>query len=85
MSGTPGTGAVEAGDGLGAVVALGDFNGDGRDDALIGAPGEDIGAIVDAGFVIELFANLGSISDNGTWIYQGGAYMDAPEAGDAFG
>ena len=38
---------AEAGDSMGASVATGDFNGDGYADVAIGAPGENIGQVVD--------------------------------------
>ena len=41
----------ETGDGFGTTVAAGDFNGDGRDDAVIAAPFEDIGSGTDGGTI----------------------------------
>ncbi len=50
---TPGVpGAVESDDVFGWSVAAGDVNGDGKDDVLVGVPGEDIGSKTDAGAVI---------------------------------
>jgi hypothetical protein len=46
---------VESGDRFGHALAVGDFNGDGSDDLAIGAPGEDIGPVVDAGAVTVLY------------------------------
>lgn len=46
-SGVPGAGWL--GDGFGADVSLAGIDGDGYDDLAIGAPGEDIGTIADAG------------------------------------
>ncbi|MFJ8884566.1 FG-GAP repeat protein [Streptomyces sp. NPDC102402] len=48
-AGVPGT--AELGDGFGADVSLGDVDGDGRADLAVGVPGEDIGAVADAGGV----------------------------------
>ena len=48
----PGIG--ESNDQFGAALAVGDFDGDARDDLAIGVPGEDIGHDVAAGRVIVL-------------------------------
>ncbi|MFC7217102.1 esterase [Streptomyces polyrhachis] len=42
-------GGAEAGDGFGWAVASGDLDNDGYDDAIVGIPGEDLGAFKDAG------------------------------------
>ncbi len=42
---------AEGGDWFGLAMASGDFNGDGRDDLAIAAPGEDEGPALDAGAV----------------------------------
>ena len=52
-------GAEEAGDSFGASLATGDFDADGYDDLVIGAPGENASAISNAGVV---FVFLGSPS-----------------------
>jgi hypothetical protein len=43
--------ASEAADRFGAALAAGDTNGDGRDELLIAAPGEDVGSLDEAGAV----------------------------------
>ena len=43
--------ANEAGDDFGSALAVGDFDGDGRDDLVVGAQYEDQGATADAGAV----------------------------------
>jgi hypothetical protein len=54
---------AEAGDEFGASVAAADFNGDGRDDVAIGAPGEDVGSIADAGMGIILYGSSAGVTD----------------------
>ncbi|MFD7701709.1 FG-GAP repeat protein [Streptomyces caelestis] len=54
-AGVPGT--AEAGDGFGAAVATGDLDGDGYDDAIVAAPGEDVDATRDAGRVTVLYGS----------------------------
>jgi Peptidase family M23/FG-GAP repeat len=44
----------EPGDRLGAALAAGDVNGDDIDDLAVGVPGEDVGAVMDAGAVVVL-------------------------------
>ncbi|MFF4487980.1 FG-GAP repeat protein [Streptomyces sp. NPDC001544] len=53
--GVPGT--SEAWDDFGQAVATGDLDGDGYDDAVIGAPGEDVGGVADAGRVTVLYGS----------------------------
>ncbi|WP_324789947.1 FG-GAP repeat protein [Streptomyces sp. H51] len=61
-------GKAESGDAFGASVVTGDVNGDGYDDAVIGAPGEDTGALRNAGRVTVLYGSarglraVGSVS-----------------------
>ena len=53
--GVPGT--SEFGDRFGQAVATGDLDGDGYDDLVVGAPGEDEGTIEDAGRVTVLYGS----------------------------
>jgi len=70
-------GINERDDYFGASLAVGDFNDDGYHDLAIGAPGEDIGSIVNAGCVTVLYGSwLGlrgtgakSIHQNSSGIY----------------
>ncbi|MFI6878513.1 FG-GAP and VCBS repeat-containing protein [Streptomyces sp. NPDC050400] len=52
-AGVPGTG--ETGDGFGWDIDLGDINGDGRLDLVVGTPGENLDGISDAGSVTVLY------------------------------
>jgi FG-GAP repeat len=75
------TGTAEAGDAFGHAVAVGDFNSsDGIDSLAVGAPGEDVADMPDAGVVNVRYApGFGG---------PGGLRQltqDRPEAGDRFG
>ena len=73
-------GSAEAGDGFGSSLAAGDFNdSEGIDSLAVGTPGEDVGAVADAGAVIVRYApGFGGVGL--TVITQG-----RPETGDRFG
>jgi hypothetical protein len=72
---------VEAGDQFGAALTVSNFNNDGFADLVVGAPGEDVGATVDAGAV-----NVFSDTPGGLSSVSGPALLqDNPEAGDQFG
>ena len=85
---TPGVnGGSEPGDLFGESVAIGDVNGDGFGDVIIGAPGEGIGKRNNAGIIHVLFGSEnGLTTENDIHYHQntpgvaGGA-----EAGDRFG
>ncbi|KAA0930401.1 FG-GAP repeat protein [Streptomyces apricus] len=78
-AGVPGTSQTY--DAFGAAVATGDLDGDGYDDAVIGAPGEEAGSLEDAGQVTVLY---GSKSGLGT-ARSVTAASAAPAAGARFG
>jgi FG-GAP repeat len=72
-------GSAEDGDFFGAAVAKGDFNADGFFDLAVGAPGEDVGSVADAGAVNLLYGSAGGLTG-------GPLFTDAnPEAVDDFG
>ncbi|GAA0913248.1 esterase [Streptomyces thermoalcalitolerans] len=74
-------GAAETGDGFGTSLATGDLDGDGYDDAIIGIPGEDIGAVADAGGAVVLWGTpKGLTGSAGTWLQS-----DRVTAGGRFG
>ena len=64
-----------------------DFNGDGIGDLVVGAPGEDLGAVADAGIVHVLYGDGGGVSAAGsqTWSQSSAGIADSAEAGDRFG
>ncbi len=80
-------GVAEAGDLFGDSLAGGDFNGDGRDDLAIGASGEDIRTISDAGAVNVIYGSGSGLTAGGDQVW----HQDIPgvlglaEAGDLFG
>ncbi|MFD7812426.1 integrin-like protein [Streptomyces sp. NPDC059785] len=84
-------GRAEDGDRFGAALAVVDQNGDGRDDLLVGAPGEAIGTRAGAGAVTLLFGHSTGLVDafgEATSVaYNQGTpkVPGAAEAGDAFG
>ncbi|MDQ0793139.1 FG-GAP repeat protein [Streptomyces sp. B1I3] len=78
-SGVPGS--AEAGDGFGAAVATGDLDADGYDDAVVAAPGEDEGAVADAGRVTVLYGSRTGLSTARSTTMRAAA----PEADARFG
>lgn len=79
-------GGPETGDRFGTAVALGDFDGDGRDDLAVGVPDEDVGTIVSAG-VVDVFRGTrsGLATESADTFTQGDRMPDTPELGDRFG
>ena len=90
--GTLGSDPIEADDQFGSTLAAGDFNGDGFDDLAVGAPWEDLGAVVNAG-VVDVF--YGGVSDGGErgllpstlqrWSQDSDGLDGAAQFGDRFG
>ncbi len=56
------SGVAESGDRLGSSLAVGDFDNDGYDDLAIGANGEDVGAVNDAGAVLIAYGSSAGIT-----------------------
>ncbi|MEV8313944.1 FG-GAP repeat protein [Streptomyces sp. NPDC059900] len=74
-------GSSEAYDSFGKSVATGDLDGDGYDDAVIGAPGEDVGEAENSGRVTVLFGSkTGLRADRALNIA-----ADSPQEGARFG
>jgi FG-GAP repeat len=66
-------GTAEFGDGFGSRLAVGDFNHNGASDLAVGVPGEDIGAVEDAGAVNVLYGGAGGLSGAGSQLFWQGA------------
>ncbi|MFF8949112.1 FG-GAP repeat protein [Streptomyces sp. NPDC014940] len=84
-AGVPGT--AEERDGFGAGVSLGDVNGDGRLDLAVGAPGEDVGSVADAGSVTVLLGGAKGLTATGarTFTQNSASVPGTAEKGDRFG
>ena len=81
-------GLLESGDLVGAALAVGDFDGDGCDDLAIGAPGEDVGLLGDAGAVMVVYGQPGGFRAglrHSDILYQGNVLDGFTEAGDLVG
>lgn len=78
-------GSAEAGDEFGAALASGDFNNDGFDDLIVGAPGESIGSRNNAGLVMVTYGSSSGL-ENPENIYQNSpGVRGGSEPGDLFG
>ena len=62
-------GTHEPGDEFGDTVRVGDVNGDGLADVAAGAPGEDVGAVSNAGAVTVLYGTANGISGTGSQMF----------------
>ena len=80
-------GSVEAGDLFGAAVGVGDFNGDGYSDLIVGAPGEDVGAKKGAGAVTVIYGSALGLTASGAqgWHQDVAGIAGVAEATDEFG
>jgi hypothetical protein len=77
-TGVPGT--SEAGDYFGWTTAYADFNGDGYDDLVVGAPGEKVGTDTDGGMISLLYGSAKGLTGKAVTIAD-----PAPTAHDAWG
>jgi len=84
-------GTAEGSDYFGQALAVGDFDGDGFDDVAIGVPGEDIGAVSNAGAVNVLYGTASGLSAAGNQLWSqdssvgGDTVLGVSEANDDFG
>jgi hypothetical protein len=74
---------AETGDFFGGSLASGDYNNDGFADLAVGAPGEDVGGIVDGGAVSVLYGSATGLSASGAQLFT--QVGSAVEADDTFG
>ncbi|HEX2064895.1 MAG TPA: hypothetical protein VHE80_10795, partial [Acidimicrobiales bacterium] len=80
--------SIESGDRMGAVLAAGDFNRDGRADVAAGAPTEDVDAFADAGGVSVMYGSATAVAGLSAQVLVSQATAgvpDDPEGGDRFG
>ncbi len=77
---------AEAGDQLGAALAVGDLDGDGDGDLAIGGPGEAFGSNAGAGAVNVIYGSATGLSSaaNQLWAQNSAGIADGPDVGDAF-
>jgi hypothetical protein len=78
---------VEPGDWFGYALAVGDFNGDSRDDLAIGVPTEDFGGLINPGAVHVLYGSGAGLQIGGNqfWTQNSAGVLDVAENGDYFG
>jgi hypothetical protein len=75
----------ETSDWFGASLAAGDFNGDGYADLAVGAPYEDVGALVDVGEVYVISGSAFGLSSGKVFSQDTYRVRDIGESGDTFG
>jgi hypothetical protein len=79
-------GVAEARDGLGGALATGDFNNSGYADLAVGAAGEDIGSVADAGAVNVLYGTGGGLAGgNQQWFQNSPGVAGISETQDFLG
>ena len=80
-------GSVEDDDRFGASLAVGDFDGDGFDDLVVGAPGEAIGSEAGAGGVAVIYGSAAGLDVTRVFSLNrdNDGLAGAAEAGDDFG
>ncbi len=76
---------AETNDRFGQVMTVGDFNGDGYDDLVVGVPGENIGSKVDAGIIQILEGGSSGLTPSRVITQSTSGVPGVVEAGDLFG
>lgn len=78
-------GAPNAGDFFGRTLAVVDIDGNGRDDLVVGVPGEDVAGRVDAGSIVVIEGSRRGLRSDRTYaLSQRGRIKGAPERNDQF-
>lgn len=78
--------SADVGDRFGTSLTVGDFDGDGYDDLVIGADGEDIGSSKDAGVIHALYGSQTGLTTSGNQhIVESDLPGGVPETSDRFG
>jgi hypothetical protein len=79
--------SVEAGDGFGASLAIGNIGGTSFGDLVVGVPGEDLGVAANAGVIQTIPGSAGGPTGTGsqTFSQATNGIADEPETGDEFG
>ncbi len=79
--------SAEGGDHYGYALAAGDFNGDEYTDLAVGAPGEDVEGVVDAGAVQVIYGSSQGLASTGNqvWHQNSPGLDDNAEPMDRFG
>jgi hypothetical protein len=62
-------GSSERGDWFGSELSLGDINGDGKADLVVGSPGENLGGVVNAGAVTVLYGSASGVNTTSGYQY----------------
>jgi hypothetical protein len=71
-------------DNFGDTLAVGDFNGDGHDDLAVGAPGDDIDGVSDAGRLAVFYGSPSGLSSGDTEAFNQANFGLTSEEGDHF-
>jgi len=78
--------AAEANDFFGASLIAADYDGDGRDDLIVGVPGEDADGQEDSGAIHVIRSSAAGLrTSGGQFFTQNTIGVDASEEGDSFG